>query len=46
MATSGVSLIIFEISTGKLFVLAARRGSPVGPIVRAWIVEKLRESER
>jgi hypothetical protein len=28
----------------QLRMLAARRGQPVGPIVREWITEKLREA--
>ena len=43
--TTKVTIIVPKGIDRQLRILAARRGQPVGPIVREWIVEKLQKAE-
>jgi hypothetical protein len=44
--TTKVTIVVSRDLDRQLRVLAASRGQPVGPMVRAWIAEKLKQAER
>jgi hypothetical protein len=44
--TAKLTIVVSKDLDRQLRMLAARRGSGVGPMVRAWIVEKLNEKAR
>jgi hypothetical protein len=44
--TTKVTIIVPKDIDRQLRMLAARQGSPVGPMIREWIAEKLKAAER